>query len=132
MLQSGAPADENIVHASYFFAFYDAEFVDQVYHKLLKRPPDPTGGSHYVAAIRAGDSRYQILDSIFRSAEAREQGVQLIGMSRFRRRRKLYAIPVIGKLAQMIAFLRQVDAVRRDLRALENHLYRLSNKIGDL
>ena len=132
MLQSGAPADQETIHASYFFAFYDAEFVDQVYQKLLKRPPDPSGGSHYLAAIRAGESRYQILDGIFRSEEAREQGVQLLGMTRYRRRRALYAIPFVGRLAQILAFLWQAGSVRKDLRALENHLYRLSNKVGDL
>ena len=136
MLQPSTPTDQASgpvsIHASYFFAFYDAEFVNQVYQKLLGREPDPAGHAHYLTAIRAGESRYLVIDGISRSAEAKNYGVALQGMDAYRRRKALYALPIIGQLAQAIALLWRVGALRKDLRALENHLYRLSAKAGDL
>lgn len=117
--------------ASYFFDFYDEEFLSEVYLQLLKRPLDPTGASGYLPLIRQGKSRYLILDNVIRSAEAKAVGVELSGMAAYRIVKVLLRIPVVGHVLQAAALLLRAGRLMNDLRAMENHLYRLS-KIEDL
>jgi hypothetical protein len=117
--------------ASYFFDFYDEEFLSEVYLQLLKRPLDPTGASGYLRLIRHGKSRYVILDNVIRSAEAKAVGVRLSGMTAYRIMKVLLAIPIVGHILQATTLLLRAGRLMNDLRAMENHLYRLS-KIEDL
>lgn len=114
------------IHASYFFDFCDEEFVIEVYDKLLGRAPDPVGLSTFLPLIRAGESRYLVLDGIANSAEAREFGVQLLGMRPYRRMRKWCKIPVVGRVIHAVLLLWHAGEMMKDLRALENHLYRIT------
>ncbi len=131
-VQSGTTSGQESIHASYFFNFYDQEFLNEAYGKLLKREPDPTGNSHYLAALRAGESRYHILSSLARSGEAKEHGIVLQGMLPYRCMKIVTAIPILGSVVQAGLFFWRVDALLKDLRALENHVYRLSSKFDDL
>ena len=120
------------VNASYFLDFYDEEFVQEAYAKLLRRAPDASGRAHYLGLLRSGDSRYQILDSLSRSSECRNEGVRLNGMTSYRWIKKIQAIPVLAQLAQTLLFIWRINRFMKDLRALENHVYRVSSKVGDL
>ena len=130
--QAGTSSEQESVHASYFFNFYDEEFLIEAYGRLLKREPDPTGRTYYLASLRAGESRYRILSSLAHSNEAKELGVKLNGMWPYRCMKVIKAIPILGSLAQAGLFFWRVDALLKDLRALENHVYRLSTKFDDL
>jgi hypothetical protein len=120
------------IHSSHFFDFYDEGFLHEVYSKLLKRELDPPGRAHYLVAIRSGESRYSILSDVARSSEARGAGVELRGMTPYHCMKVVKRIPILGRLVQAALFLWRVDALMKDLRALENHVYRVSSKIGDL
>jgi len=119
------------IPASYFFDFYDEEFLSEVYLQLLKRPVDPAGASGYLPLIRQGKSRYVILDNIIRSAEAKAAGVTLSGMTAYRTMKVLRKIPIAGHVVQAVMLLLSAGRMMDDLRAMENHLYRLS-KIENL
>jgi hypothetical protein len=128
----GPPIERGSIHASYFFDFYDEAFLQEVYVKLLKRNPDSSGKAYYLGAIRAGASRYRILNDLSQSSEGRIGGVKLRGMLPYRCMKVVKAIPIVGRVVQAILFLWRADALLKDLRALENHMYRLSSKVGDL
>ncbi len=119
------------IPASYFFDFYDEEFLSEVYLQLLKRPVDPAGAKGYLLLIRQGKSRYVILDNVIRSAEAKAAGVQLSGMTAYRITKVLRKVPIVGHVLQAAMLLLRAGRMMNDLRAMENHLYRLS-KIEDL
>ena len=122
--------EKTTVHASYFWDFYDEGFLREAYRCLLKREIDPTGLAHHLAHIRAGESRYRTLFDLSRSQEFKGAGVILRGLSSYRWMKIVRAIPVVGRIAQATIFLWRIDAFMKDLRALENHVYRLSTKIN--
>jgi Domain of unknown function (DUF4214) len=117
------------IHASHFFAFYDEDFLIEVYDKLLKRKPDPTGIATYLPLIRSGETRYRVLDAISRSPEAGAIGVRVFGMKPYRRMRRLRRIPVAGRMVDAALILWHANDLMRDLRAFETHIYRISKKI---
>jgi len=115
-----------VVHAAEFFSFYDKDFITQVYLRLLKREPDPIGFGEFLAQIRSGETRYSIIEAISNSPEGRKSGVRLEGMDGYKRFKKIQAIPVIGTLFAIAMILSKSKALIKDLRALENHIYRMS------
>lgn len=117
------------IHSSHFFDFHDQEFVEEVYRKLLLREPDPTGLQKYVSDVRRGESRYKILSAIARSSEARQAGVVLEGMNAYEISSVVKSIPIIGTLVELFSFFWRIKSFRQDMRALENHLYRISQGI---
>ncbi|BDD67261.1 hypothetical protein Sj15T_22820 [Sphingobium sp. TA15] len=114
------------IHSSYFFEFHDQEFVEEVYLKLLLREPDPVGLQKYLSIIRKGGSRYQVLRDIARSTESRQTGVMLEGMNAYNISRILKNIPVFGTIIEIFSFCCRIKSFRQDMRALENHIYRIS------
>jgi FkbM family methyltransferase len=61
--------------------FDDIDFVDTAYRALLLRPADPVGRSHYLDALRGGNtSKVEILGAIRFSAEGRKCGVHVDGL----------------------------------------------------
>lgn len=117
------------IDASYFWDFYDEAFLQEAYRRLLKREIDPHGLAHYLVHIRAGESRYRVLYELSRSKEGKGAGVTVHGLLSYRFLRIVRAIPIVGKLVQAGIFLWRIDSFMRDLRALENHAYRLSTKV---
>lgn len=130
-LRADRPGSEHGIHASYFFDFFDEAFLQEAYARLLKRDPDPSGKTYYLDLIRKGESRYRILDDLAQSAEAKNAGTHLLGMSPYRRMKTVRSVPVLGRLVQAALFIWRIDAFLKDLRALENHIYRLSTKAGN-
>lgn len=115
-----------VVHSSYFFDFHDTDFVEEVYRKILHRQVDPAGLERYTMLLRKGESRYLVLREIYNSNEARNVGVKLEGIARYGKFSKVKSIPVIGNFVEIISFLSNIKSFRNDLRALENHMYRMS------
>ncbi|MBF5090894.1 DUF4214 domain-containing protein [Novosphingobium sp. NBM11] len=123
-------ANADCIHVSHFFDFHDEEFLNEVYAKLLGRQPDPSGLATYLPMIRSGETRYRVIEAISRSPEAGEKGVRVFGMKSYRRMRKISRIPIIGRLTAGFMLFWNAQDMLRDLRALENHVYRVSKKSG--
>jgi hypothetical protein len=117
---------KEVVHSSYFFDFHDTDFVEEVYRKILHRQVDPAGLERYTMLLRKGESRYLVLREIYNSNEARNVGVKLEGIGRYGKFSKVKSVPVIGNFLEIISFLSNIKSFRKDLRALENHMYRMS------
>lgn len=124
--EAPARAPSTPLHVSYFLNFYDEQFVWELYAKLLNRKPDVQGNAYYLSLVRAGVSRYEIVSNIASSREFASRKVPLAGMKSYRVYRSLAAIPVLGRFVQGVVFLFNIETFLKDLRALENHVYRLS------
>jgi GT2 family glycosyltransferase len=55
-------------------------FVGALYATLLRRPPDTNGLENYVARLKVGVPKLQIIDEVRSSAEGREKSVAVIGL----------------------------------------------------
>ena len=117
---------ETSFQAAYFLNFHDNQFLQEVYRHLLKREPDPPGYSRYIYQLRLGESRYKILRDISRSSEARQKNVTLSGLGGYSVYRLIENIPVVGSGVVLLFFLLRIKRFLRELRALENHAYRLT------
>lgn len=124
MIQTHSPA----ASLSELFALYDERFVAVAYHTLLRRAPDAEGMRYYLARLRSGVSKTELIAQLHLSPEGQAARVELQGLDRLMRsfRRE--------KLFSPRNWFRQTSVTRaqeRDnsIRAIENKLNVLSEAI---
>ncbi|MDI1296265.1 MAG: DUF4214 domain-containing protein [bacterium] len=106
--------------------FYDEQFVLEAYRRLLNRKPDTQGHAYYLNLVRSGTSRYEVIYNITSSQEFYFRKIPLSGLKGYKIFRWLTQIPVLGHCVKVMIFLFRIEAFMQDIRALENHVYRLS------
>lgn len=77
-------------------ALDDAPFVHAAYLALLGREPDADGISHYVAQLRVGRRKIDILKQLRRSPEGREYGASIPDLDKAISSANLARVPLIG------------------------------------
>jgi hypothetical protein len=117
------------VSVNHFMRYHDEEFVAQLFAFYLGRQSDEAGMAHYLGLIRSGISRQQVLLDVARSSEARALGRKALGERRIAAALTIDRIPVLGTLAAIIRFNLNLKAHMRELRAFQNHLYRLTKNL---
>lgn len=125
-----ASAEAGQAHVHDFMQYYDEEFVRVAFRYYLGREPDGPGLDHYLVGIRRGLSRQRVLADIARSREARLRGRRATGQRSLEVAVDLDRIPLLGALVVLLKFSAGIKHHMRDMRAMQNHLYRLSKKIG--
>lgn len=94
----------------------DLDFVRCAYVTLLGRQPDLPGQAHYVAQIRAGYSKFDILWRVRNSSEAKRHDPGIAGLDRALKRAAWQRRPLLGAISR---FLRaDADGQSRNDRAL--------------
>jgi hypothetical protein len=61
---------------------WDRDFVHNAYLTILRRPPDEGGEKAYLATIRNGAPKLQVIRSLYRSEEARHRKCLITGVER--------------------------------------------------
>ena len=117
------------VRVDHFMRYHDEEFVVRVFAFYLGRKPDEAGLAHYLRQIRSGVSRQRVLLDISRGAEARARGKRATGESAIAAAVMIDRIPILRELVLVLRFNLRLRRYLRDMRALENHLYRLSKNL---
>lgn len=117
-------------HVDHFMRYYDEDFVRVAYLFYLEREPEAAGLQHHADRIRRGVSRQQILVEIARSEEARSHNRHAVGERAVAMALAIERIPVIGAIVVFLKFHSRLKGHLRDIRALQNHLYRISRKIA--
>jgi FkbM family methyltransferase len=107
-----------------FMQYFDEDFVRVLYRFFLGREPDGPGLENYVSQLRRGTSRQQVLVDVAHSREARKLGRRAIGQSRLEAAVAIDRIPLLRTFVAMCKFNFGVRSHLRDMRALQNHLYR--------
>ena len=129
-IEAAIIAEENKAHVQQFMQYYDEEFVRVVYLYYLGREPDRPGLEYYARQLQLGVSRQQILIDIARSREARLRGRSATGQNSLETAISLDKIPIIGTLISIVKFNIGIRNHLRDMRALQNYVYRFSKKVG--
>ena len=133
--RGGAAVEQQIlreaseVRVDHFMRYHDEEFVVRVFAYYLGREPDEFGLAHYLRQIRSGVSRQRVLLDISRGAEARARGKRAVGESAIATAVLMDRIPILRELVAFLRFNLHLRRYLRDMRALENHLYRLSKNL---
>ncbi len=103
-------------------SLYDKKFLVGAYQALLGRQPDREGLYFYLAKLRNGESKMQIISDIRCSKEGREKRVYIAGLDLALRYFQLGKLPLIGGVMRTLFKLEGHSFVERRLRAIQNQL----------
>ena len=104
---------------------HDAEFIRTAYEAVLGRAPDPEGGAYYLARLRAGTHKLEILKQLRRSPEGRNFIPGVAGLDRAIKRHRRANLPLVGWIIRSVNGAEGNGATHRQLRILANDLGRL-------
>jgi hypothetical protein len=109
-------------------ARHDQAFIHCAYQTLLGRDPDEEGLSYYLARLRTGVPKIQILGQLRRSDEGRDYAANLPGLDAAIRRYRWAQKLIIGWLVRLFTRVEGNNATERKLRGLESQLFLLSQE----
>lgn len=117
------PHSNDRYHVNDLLQYHDHEFIWNAYRALLKREPDEEGYNGYLKRLRSGRrNKIDILSSLRTSPEGQRANVSIEGLSARAVVRRLFHLPVLGYLAELVAGVVRLPALLRSQRQLENHL----------
>jgi 2-polyprenyl-3-methyl-5-hydroxy-6-metoxy-1,4-benzoquinol methylase len=101
-------------------AFHDQAFVRNAYRAILKREPDEAGFAHYLASLRSGRfNKTELLAKLKYSPEGKQRQVEVDGLTRLSLLGRIYRVPMIGYLLEMLVGVLQLPALMANQRKLE-------------
>lgn len=109
-------------HVNDLLQYHDDAFIWNAYRALLKREPDETGLRQYLANLRSG--RYNKIDILAKlrfSIEGNFRAVRIDGLKWPAYVRRLYRVPVLGYLIEMLVGIARLPAMIRSQRQFETH-----------
>jgi SAM-dependent methyltransferase len=106
--------------------YHDENFVRIAYQALLRRAPDEGGLKAYLALLRNGAAKVDILGWLSDSPEGRSNGVHVDGLPLALLVRKIGRWPAVGHLVQIVAALWNLPTLERNQRVLENRVIQLT------
>jgi Domain of unknown function (DUF4214) len=113
---------DNRYHVRDFLPLHDRAFVTAAYRAVLRREPDLVGLEGYLAQLRSGMSKAEILACLQYSAEGRLAGTLVAGLRFPYAMHKLGQWPVIGPWMGRLAAIWYLPDTERERRAFENTL----------
>lgn len=109
-----------VTHAADFLALPLDAFLNEAYVKLLGRPPDAGGATHYLRALLRGRlTRIEVLGRLAYSGEGRQRGVALPGLAPAFVLATAYRVPIAGPLLAVAARALRFPAHWQDRSTLE-------------
>ena len=101
-------------------SYDDERFIHSAYHTLLNRAPDAEGMRYYLARVRTGISKVEILAQLSSGAEGKPRQIKVAGLNEAIRRHKQLRTPVLGALLRLIGVTGVEGDVQQSLRAFKN------------
>ena len=103
-------------------SYHDERFIYNAYHTLLGRAPDAEGLSYYLARLRSGIGKVEILAQIRLSTEGKSREIKIPELDEAIRRHKLLKTPFIGMILRITGIKQVEDGVQKKLNAIEKTL----------
>jgi 2-polyprenyl-3-methyl-5-hydroxy-6-metoxy-1,4-benzoquinol methylase len=114
------PRADDHYHVNDLLRFQDAAFVRNAYRAILKRDPDDAGFAEFRANLRSGRfNKIDVLASLRFSPEGRAMGVRVDSLTVPAFLRRLYRVPALGYLAELMVGLVRLPVLLRSQRQLE-------------
>ncbi|MEB8537197.1 glycosyltransferase [Acidithiobacillus ferriphilus] len=110
-------------------SYHDERFIYNAYHTLLDRAPDAEGLSYYLASLRSGIGKVEILAQIRLSAEGKSREIKVAKLDEEIRRHKLLKIPFLGTFMRITGIIQVDDDEQKKLNAIENKLNLLETNL---
>lgn len=113
---------DNRYHVRDFLPLHDRAFVTAAYRAVLRREPDLVGLEGYLAHLRSGMSKAEILVCLQYSPEGRLAGTRVSGLRLAHAMHQLSEWAVIGPWMRRLAAIWYLPDTERERRAFENTL----------
>ena len=116
------PNSDDHYHVTDLLQYHDRDFVWNAYRALLKREPDGEGLSAFLEKLRSG--RFNKIDVLARlrfSPEGRRNQVTIDGLQLPATMRRLYRVPVIGYLVELVVGVTRLPSLLRNQRQIESY-----------
>jgi O-antigen chain-terminating methyltransferase len=126
------PNSDDHYHVNDLLKYHDREFVWNAYRALVKREPDTEGLSAFLEKLRSG--RFNKVDVLARlrfSPEGRRNQVTIDGLRLPATVRRLYRVPVIGYVTELVVGVARLPSLIRNQRQIENHLIAQQELLAD-
>ena len=102
--------------------FHDEAFVRNAYKVILKREPDDAGFADYLTKLRSGHyNKIDIIRSLRFSSEGQRANVSIEGLTWLVNLRRIYRVPVVGYLLQLVVAIVRLPVLIANHRRLESH-----------
>lgn len=112
-------------------SLFDIEFVNSAYHTVLGRAPDVEGAAYYLARLREGAPKLEILKQLRRSSEGR-MAPPVPGLDSEITRHRLANLPLVGALFRLLMPSYETGGRGRQLRIITNEVARMRAEQGAL
>lgn len=113
--------------------YSDADFVDAAYLSLLRRPADPVGREHFLAALRSGQlDKVEVLGKIRFSEEGRRQSVHVDGLLLPYKLHQWRRVRGIGRVLAFAMAIVRLPRMVMHLQMLDNAVAMHSQNHGQL
>jgi hypothetical protein len=109
-------------HVRDFLSYEGVEFISNAYEALLRRKVDGDGLNCYLAMLRAGASKVEILGRIAQSSEAKQDAVRVRGLGFAYFLDAASRWPVIGRALGITVAIWNLPAAERRARRLSSEL----------
>lgn len=109
-------------HVRDFLPIHDRAFVIAAFRAVLRREPDSAGLEAYLAHLRRGMSKAEILSCLHYSPEGRIAGTHVAGLRLQNATHKIGQWPLIGPWVRHLVVLWNLPETERERRAFENAL----------
>ena len=126
------PNSDDHYHVTDLLQYHDRDFVWNAYRALLKREPDTEGLSAFLEKLRSGRfNKIDVLAGLRFSPEGRRNQVTIDGLRLPATIRRLYRVPVIGYLVELIVGVARLPSLIRNQRQIESHLIAQQERFAD-
>ena len=96
-------------------------FLTQAYRIVLGRNPDPIGLANYMARLKSGTSKLELLSQLVASQEAKKVGSKFPGLHEITQRHKYSKLPFMGW------YKPATEQLSKKLNVIENKLFEISS-----
>jgi len=118
-LASGLEDGKHSYDVGDLLRYNDTDFIAIAYNAILRRAPDLEGQRAYLAELRRGMPREDILHELRFSAEGEAVGTVIHGLRSRQRLARVRGIPVLGRVAEYLHTLFRLPRINRQLRNLQ-------------
>jgi hypothetical protein len=127
--QMNQPQPPEEITVEELLGLYDETFITKAYEVILYRAPDPGGLANYLAQVRAGVDKAQIIVELAQSQEGKDRPLRLLGLrdliAEYPRRASTFFSRMVRRLATP-----SLEPTARQLRAIDNHMYLLEQSLA--
>jgi SAM-dependent methyltransferase len=126
------PHSDDHYHVTDLLQYHDRDFVWNAYRALLKREPDTEGLSAFLEKLRSGRfNKIDVLAALRFSPEGRRNQVTIDGLRLPAIIRRLYRVPVIGYVVELIVGVARLPSFIRNQRRIESYLIAQQERFVD-